>query len=391
MESSDIIIVGGGVIGSAAAYYLASSADFTGRITVIERDPSYRTCSTTLSCGSIRHQFSTPENIRMSQYGTTFLREAGELLKVDGDSPDVGFVEQGYLFLATDAGRPTLEQNHRLQTGLGADIALLEPEQLAERMPWLRTDDLAAGSLGIQGEGWFDPYALLMGLRRKARSLGVEYLHDEVTALGRENRRITSVTLASGKRIACGTVINAAGPRASLVAGMAGIELPVHPRKRSVFVFHCREALPACPLVVDPSGMYFRPEGDGFICGISPDAGNDPDTLDSDVDWSLFEETIWPLLAHRVPAFEAIRQQQAWAGHYAYNTVDQNAILGPHPEIDNLLFANGFSGHGLQQSPAVGRALAEWVTQGDSTTLDLERMGFAALLEGRQLRELNVV
>jgi len=391
MESSDIIIVGGGVIGSAAAYYLASSADFTGRITVIERDPSYRTCSTTLSCGSIRHQFSTPENIRMSQYGTTFLREAGELLKVDGDSPDVGFVEQGYLFLATDAGRPTLEQNHRLQTGLGADIALLEPEQLAERMPWLRTDDLAAGSLGIQGEGWFDPYALLMGLRRKARSLGVEYLHDEVTALGRENRRITSVTLASGKRIACGTVINAAGPRASLVAGMAGIVLPVHPRKRSVFVFHCREALPACPLVVDPSGMYFRPEGDGFICGISPDAGNDPDTLDSDVDWSLFEETIWPLLAHRVPAFEAIRQQQAWAGHYAYNTVDQNAILGPHPEIDNLLFANGFSGHGLQQSPAVGRALAEWVTQGDSTTLDLERMGFAALLEGRQLRELNVV
>lgn len=391
MNSSDVIIIGGGVIGSAAAYFLATAADFSGRITVIERDPSYRNCSTTLSAGSIRHQFSTPENIRISLFGTRFLREAGERLAVDGESPEIGFVEGGYLFLASEAGRPALERNHQLQTALGADIALLEPSELAARLPWLHTADLAAGALGLRGEGWFDPYGLLMGLRRKARSLGVEYRHDVVTGLHSEGRRVVSVTLASGERLACGTAINAAGPRAADVAAMAGIELPVRPRKRCVFVFQCHAPLPACPLVVDPSGMYFRPEGNGYICGISPADDNDPDTLDDDVDWELFEATLWPLLAHRVPAFEALRQTQAWAGHYAYNTVDQNAILGPHPDLDNLLFANGFSGHGLQQAPAVGRALAEWVTHGGSVTLDLERMSFTALLEGRELRELNIV
>lgn len=390
MPNVDVLIVGGAAVGSAAAYFLAAQG-FAGRITVLEQDFSYERCATARSAASIRHQFSTPENIRLSQFGTDFIRGLGEALRVDDEVPDVGFHEGGYLFLATAAGLDYLHANHRTQRALGVDVALLTPAQLAQRFDWLTVDDLAAGSLGLSGEGWLDAWGLMRALRRKAQALGVTYRPARVAQLQRQGRRITGVTLEDGSTLGCGTVINAAGTGATALARSANLVLPVQSRKRCVFYFTSPARVTPCPLVVDPSGAYFRPEGAGFICGISPDEADDPECFDDMVDHALFDQRLWPLLAARVPGFEAARVQRSWAGHYDVNTLDHNVILGPHPEVENLLFANGFSGHGLQHSPGVGRALAEWVLHGGYRTLDLSALGWARVLDQRPLREINVV
>lgn len=387
----DVVIAGGGVIGSAIAYFLGADGDFAGRVLVVEPDPSYAECSTTRSSGSIRQQFSTPENIEMSLFGIEFLRAAGDHLAVDGEAPDIGLHEGGYLFLASQAGRPALEANHAVQIAHGADIALLEPAALAARFPWLSTEGIALGSLGLSGEGWFDPNTLLHAFRRKARALGAEYRKDRVVGLTLKKGRIGRAVLASGEEIVTGALINAAGPRAAGIAAMAGIDLPVRPRKRIVYVFDCREAPGGMPLLIDPGGVYVRPEGSQYICGVAPPEDEDPDCLDLEVDYRWFEEIVWPALAARIPAFAAIKQTGAWAGHYAYNTFDQNAVIGAHPEIANFYFANGFSGHGLQQSPAVGRAISELITGGRFRSLDLTRFGYARFAANAPIRELNVV
>jgi sarcosine oxidase len=389
-QNFDVAIAGGGVMGSAVAYFLASDPGFRGRVLVVERDPTYATCATTRSWGGFRQQFSTPENIRMSLFGAAFFREAAERLAVGDERPDLGIRVQGYLFLASAAGAAQLVANVRLQRELGADVELLDPPALAERFPWLARDGLVAGAFGPQ-EGWIDPHALLHAFRRKAIALGVEYRRDEAVGLERDGRRVTGLRLASGERVAAGTVVNAGGPQAAAIAAMAGLELPVRPRKRMTFVFDCRTDLRAAPLTIDPTGVAFRPEGNGYIGIVSPPEENDPDSADLELDYAPFEETVWPTLAARVPAFEEIKLKSAWAGWYDYNTFDQNALLGPHPEVDGLLFCNGFSGHGIQQSPAAGRAIAELILHGGYRSLDLARFGLARVLEGSPLPEANVV
>jgi glycine/D-amino acid oxidase-like deaminating enzyme len=386
-----VVIVGGGVIGSAIATFTLADPAFRGTVTVIERDPSYARASSALSAGSIRQQFSTPVNIAIGLAGIEFLRRVGEHLGVGDERPDVGLVEPGYLFLASPPGLPILAANHGVQRGHGADVALLEPPALAARFPWLATDDLGGGALGLSGEGWFDGYALLQAFRRKARSLGATYLHAEATGFALAGDRIAAVLLADGDRIDCDTAVCAAGPWARRVAGWAGIDLPVYARRRCVFVVSSPAALPGCPLVIDPSGVYFRPEGNRFICGVSPPADDDPDEPTLDVDQRLFDDLVWPALARRVPAFEALRQTGAWAGYYEMNTFDANGIVGTHPGVRNLLFANGFSGHGIQQSPAVGRGVAELVVHGGYRTLDLSALGWERILAEKPLREVNVV
>jgi glycine/D-amino acid oxidase-like deaminating enzyme len=386
----DVVIVGGAVIGSAAAYFLMAQPGFTGRVLVVERDMSFSACATARSLASIRHQFSTPENIRISMFGSQFLRHP-EALAVDGDVPAIHLRENGYLFLASAAGREVLAANHALQRAEGAEIDWLEPAALAQEFPWLATDELAAGTLGRRGEGWLDAHALMHGLRRKAVSLGAQVLVGEVVALERQGRRVRALRLADGRRIVCGTVINAAGTGAAALARSAGIVLPVQSRKRCVFHFASPARLPGCPLVIAPSGLYFRPEGQGYLCGIAPPEHEDPECFDFEVPHAWFEERLWPMLAESVPGFEAARLLSAWAGHYDVNTLDHNLILGAHPEVDNLLFANGFSGHGVQQAPAVGRALSELVAFGAFRTLDLSAFGWQRVIEGRPLRELNVV
>jgi FAD-dependent oxidoreductase domain-containing protein 1 len=383
VTSHDVIIVGGGVIGSAVAYFLKGWAGFQGSVLVVEKDPTYERASTSRSAGGIRQQFSTPENIAMSVFGAQFVKSAGAHLEVNGERPQIPFVEQGYLFLATAAGMPILKENYEAQRAAGADIVLLDRAGLERRFPWLNTEE---------NEGWIDPYSLLQAFRRKARALGAAYVKDEVVGIERSGARVEAVTLKEGGRVACGAVVNAAGAHAPEIAAMAGLPLPVRPRKRFVYVFDCREpGLSGAPLTIDPTGVYFRPEGASFICGVSPPEGRDPDCLDLDVEYELFEETVWPTLAHRVPAFESIKLQRAWAGLYDYNTLDQNAILGPHPGLVNFHAANGFSGHGLQQSPAVGRAIAELIAYGAFRSLDLRRFSYERVIAGRPLRELNVV
>ncbi len=389
--SYDVIIIGGAAVGSAVAYFLKGPLGFAGSVAVIERDPAYGEAATPRSLGGIRQQFSTRENILMSRFGMEFVKRVGEHLAVDGDKPDVALREQGYLFLASHEGLGVLKANNKTQRDLGHDAVLLDPQALKARFPWLNTDGLAAGSLGLKNEGWIDPYALLQAFRRKARSLGAEYIHDEVVAVERNGPRIASVTLKSGGRLGCGVAVNSSGTHAHLVAAMAGLDIPIRPRKRFIYVFDCREPPEKAPLTIDATGVFFRPEGVGFVCGVSPPESEDPDCLDFELDYSLYENVVWPALAERVPAFAAIKLTRAWACQYDYNTLDQNVIIGPHADCENFLLANGFSGHGLQQSPAAGRALAEIIVHGGFRSIDLARFGFARVRRNEPLKESNIV
>ena len=375
-------------MGAALAYWL-TRLEPTASVVVIERDPTYATASSALSAASIRQQFTTPVNIRIAQASIGFLRATGELLEVDGARPDIGLTEPGYLFLAGAAGVESLRRAHAIQTQHGAEVALLDPPQLAERFPWLETADLQAGTLGLRGEGWFDGYLLLTAFVRKARSQGVRFLRGEVSELQLRDRRVATAMLADGSRIDCGYLVNAAGPWARYVARLAGVDLPVFARRRTVYVVACRTVLRPFPLLIDPSGFWIRPEGTGFIAGLSPLA--DPDDAPLEPEYEAFESLLWPALAARMPAFEAAKLERAWAGYYEMNVFDHNGLVGLHPEIANLGFMNGFSGHGMQQGPVVGRGMAELILHGHFATVDLAELSYERLLEGRPLLELNVI
>lgn len=393
-QGAPIAIIGGGAIGSAIAFFLTQMAP-QQRVVVIERDPSYARASSALSASSIRQQFSSPINIAISQFGIEFLRDIGTRLQVEGDCPDIGLVEAGYLYLASPAGEAVLRDNHAVQRSMGADVALLAPDALRARFPWLSTDGVSLGSLGLSSEGWFDGYSLLQALRRKAQAQGVRYVQAEAVGVDTQAsggvQHIRALRLADGQRLECSALVNAAGAWARPVAQWLGIDLPVFGKRRTVFHFTCPEALPGCPLLIDPSGIWLRPEGTGFIAGYAPPEDADPDDAPLDPDHAAFEDHVWPTLAERIPAFEALRLRSTWAGYYEMNAFDHNAILGLHPACDNLYFANGFSGHGLQQCPAVGRGLAELILTGRWQTLDLEPLAFQRLLDNRPLLERNVI
>lgn len=385
----DIVIIGGAIVGSSVAYYLREEG-FTGSIALIERDPQFSHAATTLSCASIRQQFSIPENIRLSQFTLKLFRRLKETFGADAD---IGFREGGYLILAGEAGLPILKANHETQVAEGADIVLEDAGQLTQRFSWLSAEGIAAGAYGRTGEGWFDAHAMLMLFRKALRDKKIDLITASVTGIARDGNRVTSVSLDNGETLEAGIVVNAAGPNAGKVAALAGLALPVEPRKRNVFVFEARDKFADMPLLVDPSGIYVRPEGSVYITGgAEPEEGDHaPDPTDFEVNWPLFEEVIWPVLATRIPAFEAIKPMRAWVGHYDYNTLDQNAVIGPHPEVDNFLFANGFSGHGLQQAPAVGKSIAELIVHGGYRTIDCTAFGYERVAEGRAFRELNVI
>lgn len=389
LQNYDVIIAGGAIIGSSCAWFLSQQPEFNGRVLVIEKDPAYRKCSTTLSISSIRQQFSTEVNIRISQFGFEFLRS---IEKHSGKDGGIGLVEQGYLLLADQSGVQRLRQNVQLQHSEGADIALLEPAELAGRFPWLNVEGVALASLGMSGEGWFDAYSLLQYFKLGARENSVTFIKGEVTGLDVKANRVASVLLADGSRFGCGHFVNACGTGAADIAQMAGINVHIEARKRCVFVIDCRESgkVSNCPHLIDSTGVWVKPKGQYFITGTTPPAHADLASTDFEVDHYLFDEYVWPLLARRIPTFEAIKVVGAWAGHYAYNLLDQNAIIGPHTEIQNFLFANGFSGHGVQQAPAVGRAISELIVHGQYLSLDLSDLGFARIPEGRALLEKNV-
>lgn len=343
----------------------------------------------------------------MSMYGAAFLKRAAEELAIEEDDPpDMQFVQGGYLFLATPSGEEILRENHNVQLSCQANISILTPSELHSTFPWLNTDGIACGALGRENEGWFDPWSLMSALRRKSIALGVEYIPGNVQRLNvnaDKDDTVDSVEwMGADNKTKClntGIVINAAGAWATKLVP----DLPVERRQRSIFVFHCDDeriytGASASPLVVDPAdGVYFRREGNAghFICGVSPPAEDDVAAESDDVldcpDHQIFDELIWPTLAERVPSFDAIKVVNAWSGFYAYNTFDQNAIIGQHDRFSNLYLANGFSGHGLQQAPAVGRAIAELIIDGQFTTTDLSCFSFSRIGKNEPVLERNIV
>ena len=374
-------------MGSSVAWWLTELAGFDGTVLVVERDPSYAMCSTAHTNSCIRQQFSTELNIRISQFTAAFIRELRTHMGGDERVPNLQVQNFGYLYLAdTEAFADVLRANQKVQLAAGAETRLLAPDQIAAAYPFYSLDGIVLGSLNRKDEGYWDGGTLFEWFRRSARSRGVDYVAGEVVAITRgAGGRVESVTLAGGETIACGHVVNASGPRASRTAAMAGIaDLPVEPRKRYSWVFSAERPLECdLPLTIDPSGVHVRQDGPAtYLAGSrgEPDPAVDPG--DFSFDHGLWEGHVWPVLAARIPQFEAIRVVTEWTGHYAYNTIDQNAILGPHPEVENFLFINGFSGHGLQQSPAMGRGLAEWITFGRYRSLDLMPFRYERLTAG---------
>lgn len=374
-NGADVAIIGAGIVGASVAYWL-KRLDPSVSVVIVERDKSFAQASSFLSASSIRQQFSNPLNIRMSRFGLEFLREMG-----------IAIEEKGYLYLGAAAPLRALNE---IQRANGADITLLSPVELAARFAWLNVQDIELGSLGLSGEGWFDGPALHAQVLRHARAQGAKLIEGNAQAFERDaSGRICAVLLADRTRIGCAHAVNAAGPWARLLAAAADIPLPVHARRRTVFVLSCPTTLENCPLVVDPSGFWFRPEGRYFIAATTPDP--DADDLPLEPNLAEFDEALWSRMAHRVPAFEALRVERAWAGYYEMNLFDANAIIGAHPEVPNLWFANGFSGHGMQQAPAAGRGVAELILRGRFETLDLAPLGFQRLIDGRPLMEANVI
>ena len=398
----DVVIVGGAMHGAAAAWFLATEPGFEGRILVVERDPSYARAATSLTNSCIRQQFSQPVNIACSRFAAECIRDFRDFAgrrSGETDAPEVTLREHGYLYLAgTQAQERGLRDAHAVQRECGAATRLMAPDEIAAEWPFLALGDVRLGSHNPVGEGWFDGAAMFDWWRRSARRLGVESLADEVVglSLGAAGGRVEAVRLASGRSVACGALVIAAGTGSPRVAAMAGIALPIEPRRRFSYVFTAERPLPcALPLTIDPSGVHVRSEGppgtNTYLAGCPPadDAAVHPDDFEDEPD--LWMDRVWPALAARVPLFEAIRLRTSWVGHYDYNTLDQNAVVGAHDAVENLVFACGFSGHGLQQAPAVGRGVAELIAHGAYRSLDLAPFGWHRVGANRPLVERAII
>ncbi|RJT40613.1 FAD-binding oxidoreductase [Mesorhizobium waimense] len=391
----DIVIVGGAAVGSSIAYWLSQALGASASILVVERDSSYEFSSTALSTSAIRQQYSNPINVKISQFGIEIIRGFAERMApyFKGEpAPNLGFREHGYLYCCSPEGVEAARARVDLQRSLGAHTLFLEPGLLKDRFPWLNVEDLGGGAWGSRDEGWFDSMGLLNGFRRAARAAGVEYIDNAVTGLDVAGGKVIAARLATGQTVSCGTLVNAVGPRAQQVAAMAGLSIPVAPYKRYSFVFSSATPIPGrMPNVIDLSGTFVRPEGELFLTGNTPLDDGPADYDDFEMHHEEFEERIWPALWHRIPAFDALKVQTSWTGHYEYNMLDHNGIVGFHPEVTNFMFANGFSGHGLQQSPAVGRAVSELIVHGAFQTLDLSPFGYERIPRNEPFLEEAVI
>ena len=395
-SSYDIVIVGGGIMGASTAWFLSDDPDFKGSVLVVERDPTYATASTTHTNSCMRQQFSDPLNVRISQFAAEFVNNLPRFMGNDPRVPNLRVQSFGYLYLADNKrAADVLRENQAVQIAAGAATQLMSADEIKATYPFYNVDDVLLGSINRVNEGYWDGATVFDWFRRIARERGVEYVQNEVTAITKNpaGSRVESVTLASGEVIACGQVVNASGPRAIETAKMVGLHIPVEPLKRFTWVFSAEKPLDReLPLTIDPSGVHVRENGGGtYMAG--GHAAYDPAVAYDDfaMDYSLWESHIWPVLATRIPQFEAIKVQNEWAGHYAYNTLDQNAITGPHPEVSNFFFLNGFSGHGLQQSPAMGRGTAELLAHGRYKTLDLSPFHFDRIQNNRPLIEKAII
>ena len=394
--SYDVVVIGGAIMGASTAWFLTENDDFDGRVLVVERDMTLEFSSTAHSNSCMRQQFSTELNVRISQFAADFVKNIRQYMGGDKRVPELSIHSFGYLYLADSEGSAeALRAKLDVQQSAGAATQLMTADQIKSAYPFYNVDDIVLGSINLVDEGYWDGATVNDWWRRQSRERGVEWIENEVVGITHDptGSRVESVTLKSGEVVTCGQVVNASGPRAARTAQMAGIEVPVEPRKRYTWIFKADKPLDRdLPLTIDPSGVHVRENGGGtYLCGGHSDIDPAVDYNDFSMDFALWESHIWPVIASRIPQFEAIKVQSEWAGHYSMNTFDHNAIVGPHPELGNFLFLNGFSGHGLQQSPAMGRGTAEWITYGEYRSLDLTPFHYDRISEGRPILEMAVI
>ncbi len=391
----DVVIVGGAMLGSSVAWFLTDNPDFKGSVLVVERDPTYEFSATAHTNSCIRQQFSAAINVQISQFGAEFVKNFQTYMGGDPRVPKPILQSFGYLYLAdTQAFADTLRAAQKVQAACGAGTRHMTRDEIAKAYPFYQLDDIIAGNHNLVDEGYFDGGTLFDWWKRSARERGVEYCTNAVVSMtkNKAGTRIDSVTLKTGEVISCGTVVNCSGPRGILTSRMAGIEIPVEPRKRFTFIFAAEQRLDRdLPLTIDPSGVHCRSDGLYYMAGCPPEHDPAVDYNDFAMDHSIWQDKVWPAIANRIPQFEAIKLINSWAGHYDYNVLDQNAILGPHTVVTNFMFCNGFSGHGFQQSPAMGRGLSELITYGGFRTLDLSPFSFARIDRGEPFLETAVI
>ena len=385
-----IVIIGGSIMGSSIAYHLAV-AGAADRALVIEPDPTYEWAAAPRSAGGVRLMHGLPENIEMSRYGQKVYRNFAELMDVDGEPGTFPFREYGYLYLV--AGRDGVAQAEaslEVQRASGVANELLDRGALEHRFDGIRFDDIDVGLFGAE-DGFIDPYAAVQGFRRKARSLGVEYLTDRVVDVQIRGERVSGVVTEAHGAIEADVVVNVAGAWAGEICAMVGMSIPVEPLPRPTFYFEVRESLGPLPLTKDLTGVSFRTEGNGFATGLTrPGADRGFHWDVGEAEHALFESELWPALAHRVPAFEELKVQRTWAGHYAYNRLDGNTIIGPWiGGLSNFYIATGFSGAGLQKGPAIGRAMTELLLEGSYQTIDLSRLSYQRVIDNAPLVEVG--
>ena len=393
-KSYDVVIIGGASMGSAAAWFLSANEEFNGSILVVERDNTLEWSATAHSNNCMRQQFANEINVRIGLYAAEFLKNFRENLGGDAEVPHLSIRNFGYLYLSDNKElSDVLIRDQITQANCGAGTQILSPDEIAQTYPFYNLEDIELGSLNTVDEGYYDMPAMVKWWRRKARENGAEYIQNEVVSIGRKGDRVDSVTLRSGEMITAGMVVNAAGPRARLVAEMAGLSVPIEPHRRYTYIFEAEKPLDRdLPLTIDPTGVHFRQYGDDYLVGCPPLYG-DPavDFDDFSYEDGIWEEKLQPVLANRISSFASIRVLTSWVGHYEFNTFDRNAIVGPHSAVKNYLFVNGFSGHGSQQAPAMGRGISELVTYGEYRTLDLSAFEYGRLERNEPLVERAVI
>lgn len=383
-EKFDVIIAGGGVMGCATAYYLLL-ADPTMDVAIVEMDPDYTYNSTVLSDGNTRLQFNLKENILMSLYALERLETFQDDMRVGDWQPEIDFRQQGNLFLVEPASKENALKGLELQRSLNCDVSWLEPAEIKARFPLYDETRFAGGTFGPL-DGTMDPQAVLVAFQRKAVDLGARFIQAQVVEVLRMDGAVRGVRLSDDTELEAKIVLNSAGAWCTKLAQTVGVDLPVEPVMRQVFVLQTDSAPQEIyPLTVFPSGLYLIQEhGSRFMCGKSLD--DDPVSFDFSWNHERFNEYMWPELVDYVPAFDRLKIHSGWSGLYAVNRFDGNAILGEWPELQGFYLANGFSGHGFQQCHAVGRYLADLI-RGAEPFMDLSVFSPQRILENKPVFE----
>ncbi len=385
----DVLILGGGLYGASTAYHLLLREP-TLRVCIVEPDPGYTHAASARSNGGVRILFSQPESIFMSQYGHQFYAHFPDAMSIDGKAASLDLFRRGYMLMGTTAQRvEDMQLNLEVQRKLGCNVEVYDGPALKRKFPGLNTEDVLM-AVRAPDDMWIDPYSAVTGLMRKVRSMGAELKQGRVVGIDNDARRITGVRLEDGAVVSGEWVLNTTGAWAPELCRMCGFDVPVKPLPIIVFYFEVQGGTDPFGVTIDVDTISFRPEGKGFI-SINRRL-EQLGTFCWEADEALFNEYNWPRLAHRVPAFEALKVKSTYCCHYALNHFDGNLLLGAWPgAATNLLIATGASGHGLQHAPAAGRGLAELILDGRYTTLDLSRFGCQRVVDDKHDPERGFV